>query len=480
MAKPREICVIQLARFGDLIQTSPFLQLLRKQEPDARITLVTDSRVAEAGRLLYGVDAVETIDLAGVVNQLTGNLLTDYGNLRAWSESWRSNRLYDRLILLNQGVIPEAISTFFSAKRREGPLRNTTFNRPHKFLQSILSDRWHNPVHLSEVWAAYARSTFPVPAPRLNSDSFGTSFAFPTVGKTSTSYKNKVFTVNLGAGAAGRRLTTENLADLVRYLLKNSDGRVALVGLPEDVEVADLVLQAVPEEQRNRIIDLAGKTSLKDLAGVLKASEVLVTTDTGTLQLSSATETKSVGLFFAGTNPLETGAYGPEAVAIIRNDSPLPGTLPTKYDMILAAQAALRLMNNESLEGLGDENDACTVLVARSAPVGVEYRPLRTDGFEPVGKGRRWLPLLRHLLWGSASDDKIDEEFKADPSVAIGVDDLQRLKTLLEQIMQSRGQQHASWDEETAWLAHAIAAFPKETSQWLASRTKNHAGRIYA
>ncbi|MFH0882767.1 MAG: glycosyltransferase family 9 protein [bacterium] len=480
MTRTREICLIQLARFGDLIQTSPFLQLLREQEPDARISMFTDSRVVDAGRLLDGVDDVFGIDLAGVLKRLTGNLVTDYKNLNGWAKTWQQNLVYDRLILLNHGTIPAAISTFFTTILREGPMHGTAFDRPHRFLQAVLADRWYNPIHLSEIWAAYAPPGFPVPVPRLTSKKSGTSFAFLTTGRLTKGNKNKIFAANLGAGAAGRRMSKENLADLVRYLLKNTNGQVVLVGLKEDMDKALQIVQAIPDNDRNRIIDLSGKTTLSELAEVLKAVDVLISTDTGTLQLSSATGTKSVGLFFSGTNPLESGAYSPNAVAVVRRDSPIPGLLPSRDDMILAAKIAIHMIENQSLEDLGDENDACTVLVARSAPVGVEYSPLRPGRMEPVGKGRRWLPLLRHLLWGGEqAGGTIQENTNASTDV-FDDDDILRLKKLLEEIMQNQGKQLDSWDEETRWLAHVIAAFPTETARWIASGTEKHAGRIYA
>ena len=59
------VTIVQLARFGDVIQTSPLVRNLA-YEPgvEREITLVTDIRSMEAAKLLAGVDRVVGIDFA--------------------------------------------------------------------------------------------------------------------------------------------------------------------------------------------------------------------------------------------------------------------------------------------------------------------------------------------------------------------------------------------------------------------------------
>jgi len=213
---------------------------------------------------------------------------------------------------------------------------------------------------------------------------------------------------------------------------------------------------------------------------VLEAVDVLISADTGTLQLAAATGTASVGLFFANANPIETGAYSPRAVAVVRRDTLRPGPQPSAGDMVLAAKVATRLVQGQPLEDLEDESDTCFVLVARSAPVGVEYEPLRPGSKGNLGQGGRWLPLLRQFLWAG---DRIGETVPGSRKAwtdLFGSEDALRLRDLHDQIVQNGGKQLESWDEETRWLAHIVAEFPNETALWTAQMLASKAGRIHA
>jgi ADP-heptose:LPS heptosyltransferase len=58
----REIGILNLTRFGDLIQTTPVLTGLRKRFPEARLHLIIKSRFRPVASLLPGVDCIHEID----------------------------------------------------------------------------------------------------------------------------------------------------------------------------------------------------------------------------------------------------------------------------------------------------------------------------------------------------------------------------------------------------------------------------------
>jgi len=60
---------------------------------------------------------------------------------------------------------------------------------------------------------------------------------------------------------------------------------------------------------RGRVRDLAGRTTLKELAALLSLARVVVCTDTGAMHLAAAVGTKVVALF-GPTAPWRTGPYG--------------------------------------------------------------------------------------------------------------------------------------------------------------------------
>jgi hypothetical protein len=58
------------------------------------------------------------------------------------------------------------------------------------------------------------------------------------------------------------------------------------------------------------VVNLMGRTSIGDLAGVLHNMDLLITTDTGTMHLAAAVGTKILALFIGPALCHETGPYG--------------------------------------------------------------------------------------------------------------------------------------------------------------------------
>ncbi|HEX03605.1 MAG TPA: hypothetical protein ENH10_00395, partial [Bacteroidetes bacterium] len=56
--------ILQLARFGDLIQTSPLIQQVKRMRPNASICLFVDARTKAAAEIIDGVDEIVPIDLS--------------------------------------------------------------------------------------------------------------------------------------------------------------------------------------------------------------------------------------------------------------------------------------------------------------------------------------------------------------------------------------------------------------------------------
>jgi ADP-heptose:LPS heptosyltransferase len=56
----KEIAIISLTRFGDLIQGTPLLRVLKRTYPEARITLIAEKRFAGVLPLFHGIDKVIT------------------------------------------------------------------------------------------------------------------------------------------------------------------------------------------------------------------------------------------------------------------------------------------------------------------------------------------------------------------------------------------------------------------------------------
>lgn len=97
----------------------------------------------------------------------------------------------------------------------------------------------------------------------------------------------------------------EYFAELGALLVKECDARIFLVGGPGDAAVCDFIASKIGSAAEN----LAGKTSLVELGGVLRAADLAVTVDSGPMHMGAAAGCRVLALF-GPTDPLRVGPYG--------------------------------------------------------------------------------------------------------------------------------------------------------------------------
>ncbi len=100
-----------------------------------------------------------------------------------------------------------------------------------------------------------------------------------------------------------KRWAAERFAEVGRALLTDG-GDVAVVGGPGDREATSAVTDAV-----KGLHDLAGRTTIGQLAAVLEGADLVITNDSGPMHLAAAVGTPTVAVF-GSTSPTWTRPYG--------------------------------------------------------------------------------------------------------------------------------------------------------------------------
>jgi lipopolysaccharide heptosyltransferase II len=123
--------------------------------------------------------------------------------------------------------------------------------------------------------------------------------------------------INPGARWLNKRWPAAHFAEVVRQLaLRRPELRFAILGGRGDAPLAGEIALAAP----GRCLDLAGRTSLPEMVEWVRASELVITNDTGPMHVAAALK-KPVLALFGPTDPRRTGPYG-QVERALRN--PLP------------------------------------------------------------------------------------------------------------------------------------------------------------
>ena len=120
--------------------------------------------------------------------------------------------------------------------------------------------------------------------------------------------------VGLSPGAAygpAKRWEPERFAALGRELVRKFGARLVLLGADDERPAAD----EVKEQLQGPVVDLVGRTSLRQALGIMSQLKLLVTNDSGLMHAAAALSVPLVALF-GSTDPGATGPFTSRATVI--------------------------------------------------------------------------------------------------------------------------------------------------------------------
>ena len=305
-----KILIVKLSAIGDVAQTLPALEALKKVYPDSEITWVVEE--AAAG-VLDGHPLIDRLLvsrrkawIALRMNPLA--LARGLGNMVRFIRELRRTR-YDIAIDF-QGLLKSGIVIGLArADRKIG------YDRTREFSYLFLNERlpaYDMERHALERYmdvARYLGAVDPSPACKL------------PLEKECAAISKRVEELR----APGRPLVAVNpvarwktklwqegkFAELADRLIREKNAVVIFTGSSDDRRVNERILSMM----REKALNWAGETSLKELAALASLCDLFITTDTGPMHLAAAAGARVLALF-GPTAPWRTGPYGPSNITV--------------------------------------------------------------------------------------------------------------------------------------------------------------------
>jgi len=280
------ILVVRFSSIGDILLTTPFLRVLRRRWPKARVDFVTKARFAPL--LLHNprIDGLLTLAEPG-----------DFRNLRRLAQRVRAVR-YDYVFDLHKNWRSAWLSLFSGAEvrryrkdalrrfllvafhwnlyRRVVPVRERYFLAGQAW--GLVDDGEPLEFYLSADERSWARSELT----RLGLRNTG-----PLIG------------LAIGAGYATKRWPAEHFASLAHSLREKHNAEILLFGDVHDSVAARRIRNVEP-----RAVDFTGRTTLRQTAALLERCDAVVSNDSGLMHLAEAVGSRVVGIFGSTTREL--------------------------------------------------------------------------------------------------------------------------------------------------------------------------------
>ena len=316
----KKILVVNLTRFGDLLQTSPTIMGLKELWPDAELTALVERNFADVCRGLPAVDRVRELDLDGLGRTMLGDTTASFreayrvvedlvAELRAERFDLALNYSSSRMSAVLLGLIRAADTRGWTMT---GAGHRLIAHRWSRLFSASCLVRRQAPFNLVDYYKRAAgvqggprRLFFTVPEPAR-------ARAAEVLAGAQLVPGTPLIAFQLGASRAVRRWPAVHYVAVARALEARVGARVLLCGGGGDRPVAEEIRAALGE----LAIDVCGRTSIAELGALLARADVLVTPDTGPMHMAVAVGTPVVALFFGPALPFDTGPYAPDHVCL--------------------------------------------------------------------------------------------------------------------------------------------------------------------
>lgn len=342
LTEPRKILIRATNWLGDVVMISPAVGLLRGRYPKARLTLLTKAHLAELYAGHRDLDEVLTYDPNGAHHGLSGRIRLAR-ELRGGKFDWAVifPKGFEAAVAPALARIP--VRAGWATDRRGLLLTHAVRETPADFF-----------LHHSEYFARPLRQlgiTGPLPPPHFPLDE-----SHRVTGKKwVVSLPHPLVVLHPAASIAPRQWGSERFIELGKALHLRGCG-IALIGALAEAAQAQVIATAIPGA-----LNLAGMTSLKEMAGVIAAADLFIGNDSGPMHIAAALGVKTLAIFGAGhpgkTAPLPNGAQvvtlhagmacSPCKQKFWKECDPLPNGRPACLEAIPAAAAiaaAVRLL----------------------------------------------------------------------------------------------------------------------------------------
>jgi ADP-heptose:LPS heptosyltransferase len=293
----RRIAICKFKGMGSIIQATPMLSALRQKFPDAEIIFVSTKTNEQFLKKIDMIDTIITIDDKGIFKLLATSMAAIF---KFWKK--RPDVYIDLEIYSNFSTL---IALFSLSKNRIGfYLRESSYR-----LGIYTHMMFFNPrVAISDVYLQIARLFGEIPA-EISLYPIHKNISYDQ----STIPQKKYIIINPNASdlRIERRWAPENFRALIELILKKyPELHILLIGAPSEKDHTQTVMNSISSE---RVINMASRTSMDELIGLIKNAALVITNDTGPMHISFACDTPTVCLF----GPCSPEQYGQQNNATI-------------------------------------------------------------------------------------------------------------------------------------------------------------------
>ncbi|WP_301098324.1 glycosyltransferase family 9 protein [Otariodibacter sp.] len=285
--QPYSICILRLSAIGDVCHTLAVVQAIQKKYPNAEITWI--------------IGKVEAMLIEGIPNVI----LIPYdkkSGIKGIFALWKQlrNKRFDVLLNMQLAIRASLLSVGIKAKKKIGFNRERAKEGQWLFTNAQVEKT--TTYHVLDGLMLFAKAigvTDLNPQWQLALSEEDRQYIDQFIEKD-----KPLLVIAACSSSVKRDWSPQNYIKIAQFA-EQHNLQVILCGSPSEYEmqVADTIHQAVPST-----LNLAGKTSLKQLAVLMSYANLVISSDSGPAHIATTQGAKVLGLY-AVQNPKRTGPY---------------------------------------------------------------------------------------------------------------------------------------------------------------------------
>ena len=347
------ILLLNLARFGDLLQTQAAITGLSRQ--GYRVGIVCLDNFVEAAALLSGVSHIAPVSGSAFLPEkasrpsmedVRGNWPDALASLAVWRNDLYSAFVPDRVCNLIPSLSSQLLTSFVAKGApcagffMDGHGFGVSGNPWAAFLRGTTLSRGVSPFNIVDIFRKIAGTEAGIGDNALRPPPEDALAAAREILRAELPAKASdcrgFVALQLGASEDRRRWPVSSFAALGDILWREGYCPV-LLGSKSEIQLADRYGPLA----RHPYISMAGRTDLAELAALLCASKMLISNDTGTMHLAAGLGLPVLALFLATAQPFDTGPYLAGSCSLEPDMDCHPCAFGTSCDRDLACRSGI-------------------------------------------------------------------------------------------------------------------------------------------
>jgi len=286
---------------GDAVMTMPALRALRKELPGTKISMLVKPWVAP---LFENNPFIDNIILyEDKYSSISGKFrLSSVLRTKSFCSSILFQNAFDAALIAFLSGIPQRIGY-------NRDLRGFLLTDPILFNKDDRKTH-HIEYYLNILRQAGINAEFSIPYIKLSLRER------LRARDTLKGLKRPVVGINPGASyGSTKRWQPEKFAEVIKKIITELNGSIVLFGGQSERKIAE---EIVSKLDSRHMLNLSGKTSLRELSALISECDVLLTNDSGPMHIGYAVKTPLVAIF-GSTDPELTGPSGKGNIVVKKN-----------------------------------------------------------------------------------------------------------------------------------------------------------------